>query len=178
MHVVLVDNGRSTQLKSNKFRNSLKCIRCSACLNTCPVYRRTGGFSYHTPVGGPIGSILMPNRDIKEFKDLPFASSLCGSCSDVCPVKIDIHSQLYQWRQEITKENGVGTSKKLAMNQAAQVLSHPKSFNRWMNLMRMALNKLPRWMIYTGLNTWGKNRELPQVPKQSFMEWYLSLIHI
>ena len=172
MHVVLVDNGRSTQLKSNKFRNSLKCIRCSACLNTCPVYRRTGGFSYHTPVGGPIGSILMPNRDIKEFKDLPFASSLCGSCSDVCPVKIDIHSQLYQWRQEITKEHGAGTSKKLTMNHAAKVMSDPKSFIRWTKLMRLALKRLPRWMIYSGLNTWGKNRELPEVPKQSFMEWY------
>jgi len=114
----------------------------------------------------------MPNRDIKEFKDLPFASSLCGSCSDVCPVKIDIHSQLYQWRQEITKEHGAGTSKKLTMNHAAKVMSDPKSFIRWTKLMRLALKRLPRWMIYSGLNTWGKNRELPEVPKQSFMEWY------
>lgn len=172
MHVVLVDNGRSAQLKNNKFRNSLKCIRCSACLNTCPVYRRTGGFSYHTPVGGPIGSILMPNRDIKEFKDLPFASSLCGSCSDVCPVKIDIHGQLYKWRQEIVKETGADPSKKMAMNQTAKILSHPKSFNRWAKLMRFALQKLPRWMIYNPLNTWGKNRELPDMPEESFMEWY------
>ena len=88
MHIVLVDNGRTRQLSRPDFRNSLKCIRCAACMNTCPVYRRSGGHSYHTAIAGPIGSILAPNLDMKEYADLPFASTLCGSCSNVCPVKL------------------------------------------------------------------------------------------
>lgn len=169
MHVVLVDNGRSDQLQSDKYRNSLKCIRCSACFNTCPVYRRTGGFSYHTPVGGPIGSILMPNRDIKKFSDLPFASSLCGSCSDVCPVRIDIHKQLYKWRQDIVAQNG--SSKSFAMNQAAQILSNPKKLNRWAKIMRWSLKYLPSWIINNRFNAWSKNRAMPPIPKETFLEW-------
>ncbi|MBM3403105.1 MAG: lactate utilization protein, partial [Bacteroidetes bacterium] len=101
MHVVIVDNGRSRQLGRPDFRNSLKCIRCAACFNTCPVYRRSGGHSYHSTVAGPIGSILNPNLDMKANSDLPFASTLCGSCTNVCPVKIDIHDQLWKWRQQI-----------------------------------------------------------------------------
>lgn len=172
MHIVMLDNGRSTQLQSDKFRNSLKCIRCAACFNTCPVYRRTGGFSYHTPVAGPIGSILAPNRNIKEYADLPFASSLCGSCSDVCPVKIDIHSQLYKWRQEIVSQVGTDKVKAITMGQAASTLSNPAKFNRMASLAKWAISKLPRWFIYNRFNAWGKNRELPPVPKESFMEWY------
>ncbi|MDB5009744.1 MAG: lutB 2, partial [Mucilaginibacter sp.] len=103
MHIVIVDNGRSVQLGREDFRNSLKCIRCGACMNTCPVYRRSGGHSYHNAISGPIGSILAPNLDMEKYADLPFASTLCGSCSNVCPVKIDIHQQLYKWRQVIVK---------------------------------------------------------------------------
>ena len=94
IHLVLVDNGRSLQLAREKFRNSLKCIRCGACMNTCPIYRRSGGYSYGSTVPGPIGSILSPGLDMKKYSTLPFASTLCGSCSDVCPVKINIHEQL------------------------------------------------------------------------------------
>src|SRR5690606_11408311 len=101
MHVVLVDAGRSRQLGRTDFRDSLKCIRCGSCMNTCPVYRRGGGLSYHNTVTGPIGAILAPNLDMKRHSDLPFASTLCGSCSNVCPVKINIHEQLYKWRQVI-----------------------------------------------------------------------------
>ncbi|MBD0285448.1 MAG: lactate utilization protein, partial [Flavisolibacter sp.] len=104
LHIVLVDNGRSIQLSREDFRNSLKCIRCGACFNTCPVYRRSGGHSYHNAIAGPIGSILAPNLDMRQYKDLPFASTLCGSCSNVCPVKINIHEQLYKWRQVLTEE--------------------------------------------------------------------------
>ena len=89
LHIVLVDNGRSEFLGSNDFRRSLNCIRCGACLNTCPVYRRSGGHSYGVTVAGPIGSILNAARDPQQHKSLPFACSLCGSCTDVCPVKID-----------------------------------------------------------------------------------------
>lgn len=114
MHLVIVDNGRSEQLGREKFRNSLKCIRCGACFNTCPVYRRSGGHSYHTAVAGPIGSVLNPARNIAEYKDLPFASTLCGSCTNVCPVQIDLHNQLYELRQEVIAE-GLGEPVKTSL---------------------------------------------------------------
>jgi len=112
MHVVILDNGRTKQLGREDFRNSLKCIRCGACMNTCPVYRRSGGHSYNFTVPGPIGSILSPNLDLKKYSSLPFASTLCGSCTFVCPVKIDIHVQLYKWRQIIAEENILPVYKK------------------------------------------------------------------
>ncbi|MEN8187952.1 MAG: LUD domain-containing protein, partial [Bacteroidota bacterium] len=111
MHIVLVDNNRSEHLAKEKYWTSLKCIRCGACMNTCPIYRRTGGHSYGTTVPGPIGSILAPATDTKEYSDLPFASTLCGSCTDVCPVKINIHEQLFFWRQDIGKNNVLPKSK-------------------------------------------------------------------
>ncbi len=101
LHIVLVDNGRSGILGSDEFRRSLNCIRCGACMNTCPVYRRSGGHSYQSSVPGPIGSILAPARDAKQYASLPHACSLCGSCTDVCPVKIDLHHQLLTWRREL-----------------------------------------------------------------------------
>ncbi len=103
LHIVLVDNGRSGIRASREFFRSLHCIRCGACMNTCPVYRRSGGHSYSTTVPGPIGSILAPANDPKEHHSLPFACTLCGSCTDVCPVKIDIHHQLLTWRQELAQ---------------------------------------------------------------------------
>jgi L-lactate dehydrogenase complex protein LldF len=89
LHIVLVDNGRSKLLATEQFRQSLHCIRCAACLNTCPVYRRSGGHSYGVTIAGPIGSIVNAARDPEQHRTLPFACSLCGSCTDVCPVKID-----------------------------------------------------------------------------------------
>ena len=172
MHIVLVDNGRSDHLGKEDFRYGLKCIRCSACFNTCPVYRRSGGHSYHTAVAGPIGSILNPGKDLKAYSDLPFASSLCGSCSDVCPVKINIHEQLYKWRQIVVKEGYLPPIKKQVMKSAGKVLASPKRMNRMSKLMRFALRKLPRWFFYHKLNPWGIERELPEVPKQTFSDWY------
>ena len=95
MHVVLVDNGRSARLGMKRFWQSLKCIRCAACMNTCPVYRRSGGLSYGATYMGPIGIIMMPTFDVRKYSELPFSSTLNGSCSNVCPVKIDIHEQIY-----------------------------------------------------------------------------------
>lgn len=172
MHIILVDNGRSKQLGREKFRNSLKCIRCGACMNTCPIYRRSGGHSYGYTVPGPIGSILTPGIDLKKYSDLPFASTLCGSCSDVCPVKINIHEQLYWWRQEIAEENALPAAKRWSMRIAGWTLAKPGRYRLAGKLARWALRILPRWMIYNQLNTWGKGRELPEVPKQSFKEWY------
>lgn len=171
VHIIIVDNGRSTQLGRPDFRNSLKCIRCAACFNTCPVYRRSGGHSYHTAIAGPIGSILAPNLDMKQYADLPFASTLCGSCSNVCPVKINIHEQLYKWRQVLGKEGYTPTGKKVGMKGMAFVLSHPSVYR--------ASGKMGRWFLKhfsflakNKLNPWYKEREMPEPPRQAFAEWY------
>jgi L-lactate dehydrogenase complex protein LldF len=172
IHVVIVDNGRSTQLGRKDFRNSLKCIRCGACSNTCPVFRRTGGHSYHIAVAGPIGSILAPNIDMKQYADLPFASSLCGSCSNVCPVKIDIHDQLWKWRQELMQQGYGDWYKNVMMKTMAFVLSKPKVYRFAGKTARFFLRTVPFLFESKKLNPWYKNRELPKAPKQSFTEWY------
>jgi len=171
MHIVLVDNGRTEQLSRPDFRSSLHCIRCGACMNTCPIYRRSGGHSYGSVVPGPIGSILSPGLDLKKHASLPFASSLCGSCSDVCPVKIDIHTQLYKWRQIITEDQGLN-AKSLSMKAAAWVFEHPNVYKHGGKIARGALKILPQWMVNNPANVWGKQRDLPEPPKQSFAEWY------
>jgi len=173
MHLVLVDNGRTEQLGREDFRKSLYCIRCGACMNTCPIYRRSGGHSYGYTIPGPIGSILSPGKDLKKYSTLPFASTLCGSCSDVCPVKIDIHDQLYKWRQLITKDGEADTSKKLGMQTAGWLFAHPGIYRFAGKMGRTLLKILPRWMVYHKLNAWGKSRELPTPPKESFRNWYL-----
>lgn len=171
IHIILVDNGRTAQLAREKFKNSLKCIRCGACMNTCPIYRRSGGFSYGSTVPGPIGSILSPGLDMKKHSTLPFASTLCGSCSDVCPVKINIHEQLYEWRQEITKTHGE-FGKGLSMKLASGIFKSPLAYKISGSLMRSALKALPDSLIYHPLNTWGKSRNLPDTPKETFQQWY------
>ncbi|WP_127124703.1 lactate utilization protein B [Pseudoflavitalea rhizosphaerae] len=172
LHIIIVDNGRTTQLGRDAFRNSLKCIRCGACMNTCPVYRRSGGHSYHNAVAGPIGAILAPNIDMKQYADLPFASTLCGSCSDVCPVKIDIHNQLYQWRQVLTRDGHAPATKKVAMKIMGNVLSSPKKYSISGRLARKFLKWFPGLSVNKRINPWGKQRELPEVPEQSFREWF------
>ncbi|MDF2159154.1 lactate utilization protein B [Algoriphagus sp. CAU 1675] len=171
IHLVLVDNGRTAQLAREKFRNSLKCIRCGACMNTCPIYRRSGGYSYGSTVPGPIGSILSPGIDLNKYSSLPFASTLCGSCSDVCPVKINIHEQLYEWRQEITKAQGTN-GKSLSMKLANGIFRSPLAYRISGKLMRIALKNLPNSLIYHPINSWGKGRNLPETPKETFKEWY------
>ncbi len=171
MHIVLVDNGRSTHLGRADFRNSLKCIRCAACFNTCPVYRRSGGHSYHTAVAGPIGSILAPNLDRSKYADLPFASTLCGSCSNVCPVKIDIHEQLYKWRQVIVQEGNATLSKTAAMKAMNWVLSHPSVYHGAGKAGRWFMLNAP-FTVKNGLNVWWRQRDMPAPPKESFGEWY------
>jgi len=171
MHLILVDNGRTTQLSRPDFRNSLKCIRCAACMNTCPVYRRSGGHSYHTAIAGPIGSILAPNLDMKEYADLPFASTLCGSCSNVCPVKINIHEQLYKWRQVIVKEGYAPAKKAIAMKVMEFTLSSPLIYKNAGKAGRWFMKHAP-FTVNNKLNLWYDHREMPEVPKESFGEWY------
>lgn len=172
MHIVIVDNGRTVQLGREDFRNSLKCIRCGACMNTCPIYRRSGGHSYGYTIPGPIGSILTPGIDLKKHGDLPFASTLCGSCSDVCPVKINIHEQLYRWRQVVSENGHLPPVKKQGMKIAGKVLASNKRYNAMGKMARWSLKTLPRFFFYNGLNEWGKERELPEVPEKSFKDWY------
>jgi len=171
LHIVLVDNGRTTQLGRPDFRNSLKCIRCGACMNTCPVYRRSGGHSYHTAVAGPIGSILAPNINMEEYADLPFASTLCGSCTNVCPVKIDIHDQLYKWRQVLVSKGYSPSSKKVGMKAMAFVLSRPKLFARTAKIGAWIMNKIPS-LVKGTFNPWYKQREMPTIAPTSFRDWY------
>lgn len=171
MHIVLLDNGRSERLHQADFRSALKCIRCGACMNTCPVYRRSGGHSYHHAIAGPIGSILAPGLDMKKYSDLPFASTLCGSCSNVCPVKIDIHNQLYKWRQVLVKGGHVEPTKKMGMRALAIVLSSSFLFSRAGKTARWIMRKLPGLMRHK-YNLWYTQREMPEAPEHSFRSWY------
>ena len=172
LHVVLVDNGRSRLLHDPQHRRALCCIRCGACMNTCPVYRRSGGFSYGATIPGPIGSILEPTRDIGRHHTLPFACSLCGSCTDVCPVKIDLHHQLYVLRQEVCRAGHLAWQKRWSMKLARWVLAGPRRFSLLGKLARISVPWMPRLLVYNRLNAWGKQRELPPMPRYSFRELY------
>jgi L-lactate dehydrogenase complex protein LldF len=172
MHLVLVDNGRTRQLASPDFRNSLKCIRCGACMNTCPVYRRSGGHSYHTAIAGPIGSILAPNIDMKQYADLPFASTLCGSCTNVCPVKIDIHQQLYKWRQVLGEAGAVEPAKKVGMTGMDFLFSRPGLYRFAGRAGRRLMKFFPTLANNGALNPWAIHRDMPKPPAQSFRDWY------
>lgn len=170
LHIILVDNGRTRQLGRPDFRNSLKCIRCAACFNTCPVYRKSGGHSYHSAIAGPIGAILNPNLDMEANADLPFASTLCGSCSNVCPVKIDIHQQLWKWRQVIVEKGHVVKSKKLAMHSMAWILANPRVFRASGLLSRIVMRTFP-FAVNNRLNKWYRQRDMPPAPAASFRTW-------
>lgn len=172
MHIILVDNGRTTQLGKPDFRNSLKCIRCGACMNTCPIYRRSGGHSYESTIPGPIGSILTPGIDLKKYANLPFASTLCGSCTDVCPVKIDIHDQLYKWRQIVSEAGLPEGGNKTLMGMLGSGLAAPQFFHRLGNLGRKMLRLFPGNERFLSFTIWTKDRNLPKAPVESFRDWY------
>ncbi len=172
LHIVLVDNGRAKIRESREFRDSLHCIRCGACMNTCPVYRRSGGHSYNATVPGPIGSVLSPQRDDSKYASLPYACSLCGSCTDVCPVKIPLHHQLLALRGELVNRRRIALSKRWSMKAASFLFRHPWLFSTAGKTGRVALRWLPHWMTHNSMNKWTIARELPQPPKQSFRDWY------
>jgi len=172
LHLVLVDNGRSDLRRDDTFHRSLSCIRCGACLNTCPVYRRSGGHSYGTTIPGPIGSVLGPASDAQAHWSLPYACSLCGSCSDVCPVRIDLHDQLFAWRQRIVRRRLLPRTKRWSMKLASVVLSRAWLFDLCGRLSRRVVPHLPRIFVYNRLNQWGNQRELPEFPRRSFREEY------
>jgi L-lactate dehydrogenase complex protein LldF len=172
-HLVLLDNGRTRVLADGVGREALRCIRCSACINVCPVYRQTGGHAYHTPYAGPIGAILQPQLDGERgpSSSLPFASTLCGACADVCPVRIDIPRLLVHERSKIA--GGLG----LAL--VGRVLGSTRSYEWAQRLGRVGLRPFVRdgWVrrFPPGpLRTWGRARDLPAVPGQTFREWWRS----
>ena len=172
MHVILVDNGRSARLGMERFWHSLKCIRCAACMNPCPVYRRSGGLSYGSTYMGPIGIIMMPTFEIRKYSELPFASTLNGSCTNVCPVKIDIHEQIYGWREVMEENDQIQVVKKEAMRVADKVLSHPTLYQIATATVSTALEVLPHFVIYNRLNAWGRHRDVPEATTETFHEWY------
>jgi L-lactate dehydrogenase complex protein LldF len=171
MHLILVDAGRTRQLGRSDFKDSLKCIKCGACMNTCPVYRKGGGLSYHNTITGPIGAILSPNTDMRKNADLPFASTLCGSCSNVCPVKINIHDQLYKWRQVIVKEGYAANTKALGMRAMSWTLSAPGKMASAGKAGRWVLQNIP-FVVKNRFNPWYKQRDMPEGEKESFSSWY------
>jgi L-lactate dehydrogenase complex protein LldF len=172
MHIVLVDNGRSERLGMEEFWTSLKCIRCGACMNTCPVYRRSGGLSYGATYSGPIGLIIDPTFNQRKYSNLPFASTLNGSCSNVCPVMINIHEQIYAWRRVLVERHETPLAKRVEMKAAGELLSRPAAYRAAIAAADVALAHLPRFVIYNGLNAWGRHREVPHPPKQTFHGWY------
>lgn len=170
LHIIIVDNGRSEILGSDDFRRSLHCIRCGACMNTCPVYRRSGGHSYANTVPGPIGSTLAPSQNPAQHASLPYACSLCASCTDVCPVKINLHEQLYTWRNKLVEKGLLARSKLWSMKLAGRVLGSRRLYTLAGAVGRFSLRWLPRFMVYNRFNDWGRQRDLPAAPAQSFRQ--------
>ncbi|QFZ18192.1 LutB/LldF family L-lactate oxidation iron-sulfur protein [Saccharothrix syringae] len=167
-HVVLVDNGRTAVLADPDGRAALRCIRCSACLNSCPVYERTGGHAYGSTYPGPIGAVLSPQlTGVARNPTLPFASSLCGVCYDVCPVAIDIPSMLVHLRGKVV-EAGRTTPESTAMRALAWVMSDAR---RWRRFAR--LGKFGRTASrHVPLPGWSTARDVPQPPRQTFRDWW------
>ncbi len=172
MHVVLVDNGRSERLGMEQFWSSLKCIRCGACMNTCPVFRRSGGLSYGATYAGPIGLIIDPTFNARKYSKLPFSSTLNGSCTNVCPVKINIHEQIAGWRKVMSETHELPLLKKAMMKAAGLLLSSPRLYRAALPLADSALRHLPHFVIYNRLNTWARGREMPHPPTETFHQWH------
>jgi L-lactate dehydrogenase complex protein LldF len=170
-HIIVVDNGRSRLLAHPSFWEALACIRCAACLNTCPVYRRSGGHSYQVAVAGPIGSVLAPARDAAAHASLPHACSLCGSCSEVCPVRIPLHHQLLTWRGELSARGQRGAAWRVATSLARFVLQRPALFAAAGALARGAARALPGVAARIAA-PWTRGRELPPLPRESFRGLY------
>ncbi|MFV0522537.1 MAG: lactate utilization protein B [Mangrovibacterium sp.] len=167
MHIVIVDNGRSSILSSPDHMLSLKCIRCGACMNTCPVYRRSGGYSYTYFIPGPIGINLGMLKNPEVYSDNVSACSLCFSCNNVCPAKIDLADQIYKWRQGLDAIGKADPMKKMMSGGMKFLFTHPGLYKAAINMAPL-VNSMPRFMLYNGLNAWGKGRELPHFAKESF----------
>jgi L-lactate dehydrogenase complex protein LldF len=181
-YVVLLDNGRTKLLADSGKRESLYCIRCGACLNHCPVYRKIGGHSFPWVYSGPIGAIITPQfMGIQHEPSLPFASSLCGACAEVCPVKIDIPKVLLDLRAEVKQHeqrSGTNRMERLAFKIWAWLMCHPRAYEM---AAMMAANVAPaadgKWlrsapavMNLPPVRAWLSQRDLPPAPAKSFRE--------
>lgn len=164
MYVILLDNGRTNILANEKQRESLYCIRCGACLNACPVYKNIGGHTYAATYSGPIGSVITPHlKNMDEWKHLSYASSLCGNCTEVCAVKINLHELLLENRHEAVEEGHSSFAEKMAWKMWKQGMLRRK----WMN---MANGKMKNWVVNTMVKGWKEHRGEMEFPKKSFNE--------
>ena len=166
MYVILLDNGRTNILANEKQRESLYCIRCGACLNACPVYKNIGGHSYGTTYSGPIGSVITPHlKKMDEWKHLSYASSLCGNCTEVCAVKINLHELLLENRAEAVEAKASSFAERTAWKMWKRAMLHR-------GMMNAGSGKLKSWMVATFVKDWGKNRSALQFPKKTFNQMW------
>ncbi|MGN6615643.1 MAG: LutB/LldF family L-lactate oxidation iron-sulfur protein [Ilyomonas sp.] len=166
MYVILLDNGRTNLLANTKTREALYCIRCGACLNACPVYKNIGGHSYETTYSGPIGSVITPQmKDLDEYKHLSYASSLCGNCTEVCPVRINLHELLLENRHESVVEGDSSVSERIAWKVWKQA-----SLNR--KMMNMGNGKLKNWVVNKTFKGWTKHRSDLNFSAKTFNEMW------
>jgi L-lactate dehydrogenase complex protein LldF len=168
-HVVLLDNGRSELLADAEQRDILRCIRCGACLNVCPVYHQIGGHAYGTTYQGPIGSVLTPHLRGPQFDHLSSASSLCGKCTSVCPVKIDLHHHLLQNRRNAVQSHRNSLVERLLFRAWRWTMLGPRRYSTLTRIGRKSL----RILIGMGVNPlrkWTNYRAAPKIPKKSFRE--------
>jgi L-lactate dehydrogenase complex protein LldF len=174
-YCIMVDAGRTKLLEDPVAREALYCIRCGACLNVCPIYRRTGGWAYGWVYPGPIGAVVTPNIvGIEEAGELPFASTLCGACRDECPVKIDLPHQLVNERRKAVSA-GVASStvENAAIRLWAFSMSSEKAYARAVGLARIAgaASGIFPWISATA-RAWAKHRSIPSIAGQTFKEWW------
>ena len=171
LHIIIVDNGRSRILGDPDHVKALNCLRCGACMNTCPVYRRSGGYAYTYFIPGPIGINLGMLKDPQQYYDNVSACSLCHSCQNVCPAKVDLADQIYCWRQKLHPLGVASPSKKLMSGGMQFLMERPSLFNMALHHASVA-NALPHWLVYNSLNDWGKEHEMPVFAKESFNEMW------
>ncbi len=164
MYVILLDNGRTNILADAKARESLYCIRCGACLNACPVYKNIGGHSYETTYSGPIGSVITPHlKEMGDWKHLSYASSLCGNCTEVCAVKINLHELLLDNRNKAVETGNASFGEKMVWKFWKRAM-----LNR--RLMNMGTASIKNWVVNTFVKDWKKNRSDLQFPAKSFSQ--------
>ncbi len=174
---MLLDNGRTGVLADQVGRQALRCIRCSACLNVCPVYSRTGGHAYESVYPGPIGAILTPQlKNLEEARSLPFASSLCGACYEVCPVAIDIPRVLVHLRGKVVDTEPSWKPEKAAMKAMYRAFSSRAAFERAQQAVRLGAKPLARKGRITHMpwpmSGWTMTRDLAEPPKETFRDWW------
>jgi len=174
-HVVLVDNGRSQLLGNIEEREVLHCIRCGACINACPVFRNIGGHAYGVTYPGPIGSVLEPNLlGLKDYQHLSFASSLCGACTDVCPVHIELHHHLLHNRRNAIHQGTHSAAERIGMKIFRWMTMSAGRFSLFGSLGRTALRTIHGMGLagttFDPMHAWTKDREAPAIPRQSFRD--------